>query len=288
MAHRDGSDTSTGNSQRRYSFVMAGARGHRWGSLGFTAVTDRPTGEPLVRLSGVNKWFGDLHVLQDIDLTIDRGEVVVVIGPSGSGKSTLCRTINRLESIQEGEITIDGERLPEEGKELARLRSDVGMVFQSFNLFAHKTVLENVTLGPIKVRKQSKTDADKRARELLDRVGVGAQADKVPAQLSGGQQQRVAIARALAMDPKVMLFDEPTSALDPEMINEVLDVMTSLARDGMTMVVVTHEMGFARRAANRVVFMDAGRIVESADPETFFTSPRSDRAKDFLSKILNH
>jgi glutamate transport system ATP-binding protein len=251
-------------------------------------VTDRPTGEPLVRLSGVNKWFGDLHVLQDIDLTIDRGEVVVVIGPSGSGKSTLCRAINRLEAIQQGEITIDGQRLPDEGKELARLRSDVGMVFQSFNLFAHKTVLQNVTLGPTTVRKQSKADAEKRARELLDRVGVGAQADKVPAQLSGGQQQRVAIARALAMDPKVMLFDEPTSALDPEMINEVLDVMTSLARDGMTMVVVTHEMGFARRAANRVVFMDAGRIVESATPETFFTHPTSDRAKDFLSKILNH
>ncbi|MGY1841925.1 amino acid ABC transporter ATP-binding protein [Modestobacter sp. SYSU DS0875] len=251
-------------------------------------MTERPTGEPLVRLSGVNKWFGELHVLQDIDLTVDRGEVVVVIGPSGSGKSTLCRTINRLESIEQGEITIDGQRLPEEGKELARLRADVGMVFQSFNLFAHKTVLENVTLGPVKVRRQSKADAEKRARELLDRVGVGAQADKVPAQLSGGQQQRVAIARALAMDPKVMLFDEPTSALDPEMINEVLDVMTGLARDGMTMVVVTHEMGFARRAANRVVFMDGGRIVESATPEEFFTNPSSDRAKDFLSKILNH
>jgi glutamate transport system ATP-binding protein len=251
-------------------------------------VTERPTGEPLVRLTGVNKWFGELHVLQDVDLTIDRGEVVVVIGPSGSGKSTLCRTINRLESIQEGEISIDGVRLPDEGKELARLRSDVGMVFQSFNLFAHKSVLENVTLGPIKVRKKSKADAERRARELLDRVGVSAQADKVPAQLSGGQQQRVAIARALAMDPKVMLFDEPTSALDPEMINEVLEVMVGLARDGMTMVVVTHEMGFARRAANRVVFMDAGRIVESATPETFFTNPSSDRAKDFLSKILNH
>jgi glutamate transport system ATP-binding protein len=251
-------------------------------------VTDRPTGEPLVRLSGVNKWFGDLHVLQDIDLTIDRGEVVVVIGPSGSGKSTLCRAINRLESIQDGEITIDGQRLPDEGKELARLRSDVGMVFQSFNLFAHKTVLQNVTLGPTTVRKQSKSEAEKRARELLDRVGVSAQADKVPAQLSGGQQQRVAIARALAMDPKVMLFDEPTSALDPEMISEVLEVMTALALDGMTMVVVTHEMGFARRAANRVVFMDGGRIVESATPETFFTNPTSDRAKDFLSKILNH
>ena len=251
-------------------------------------MTDRPTGEPLVRLTGVNKWFGDLHVLQDIDLSIDRGEVVVVIGPSGSGKSTLCRTINRLEPIDSGEITIDGQRLPEEGKELARLRADVGMVFQSFNLFAHKTILENVTLGPIKVRRQSKGEAERRARELLDRVGVGVQANKYPAQLSGGQQQRVAIARALAMDPKVMLFDEPTSALDPEMINEVLDVMISLVRDGMTMVVVTHEMGFARRAANRVVFMDGGRIVESAVPETFFTNPQSDRAKDFLAKILTH
>jgi glutamate transport system ATP-binding protein len=251
-------------------------------------VTSPATGDPLVRLSGVNKWFGDLHVLQDIDLSIDRGEVVVVIGPSGSGKSTLCRAINRLEAIQDGEITIDGERLPEEGKALARLRADVGMVFQSFNLFAHKTVLENVTLGPTKVRRQSRADADRRARELLDRVGVANQADKYPAQLSGGQQQRVAIARALAMDPKVMLFDEPTSALDPEMINEVLDVMISLARDGMTMVVVTHEMGFARRAANRVVFMDGGRVVESATPETFFTNPTSERAKDFLSKILSH
>ncbi len=246
------------------------------------------TAEPLVRMSGVNKWFGDLHVLQDVDLTVGRGEVVVVIGPSGSGKSTLCRTINRLESVQQGEITIDGQRLPEEGRDLARLRSDVGMVFQSFNLFAHKTVLENVTLGPVKVRRVPRAQAEQRARELLDRVGVSAQADKYPAQLSGGQQQRVAIARALAMDPKVILFDEPTSALDPEMINEVLDVMTSLARDGMTMVVVTHEMGFARRAADRVVFMDGGRIVESADPETFFSSPSSDRARDFLSKILAH
>ena len=251
-------------------------------------MTDRPTGEPLVRLTGVNKWFGDLHVLQDIDLSIDRGEVVVVIGPSGSGKSTLCRTINRLESIQDGEITIDGQRLPEEGKDLARLRSDVGMVFQSFNLFAHKTILENVTLGPIKVRKQSKGEAERRARELLDRVGVGVQANKYPAQLSGGQQQRVAIARALAMDPKVMLFDEPTSALDPEMITEVLDVMISLARDGMTMVVVTHEMGFARSAAQRVVFLDQGRIVEVATPDRFFSAPETDRARDFLSKILVH
>ncbi|WP_029433286.1 amino acid ABC transporter ATP-binding protein [Blastococcus sp. URHD0036] len=248
-----------------------------------------PTVErPLVQLTGVQKWFGDLHVLQDVDLSIDAGEVVVVIGPSGSGKSTLCRAINRLEPIQEGEIRIDGELLPEEGKALARLRADVGMVFQSFNLFAHKTVLQNVTLGPVKVRRRSKSQAEERARELLDRVGVGNQADKYPAQLSGGQQQRVAIARALAMDPKVMLFDEPTSALDPEMINEVLDVMTALARDGMTMVVVTHEMGFARRAANRVVFMDGGRIVEAAEPETFFTRPTSDRAKDFLSKILTH
>ncbi|MGY1742603.1 MULTISPECIES: amino acid ABC transporter ATP-binding protein [unclassified Blastococcus] len=243
---------------------------------------------PLVQLTGVQKWFGELHVLQDIDLEIDAGEVVVVIGPSGSGKSTLCRAINRLEPIQQGEIRIDGELLPEEGRALAKLRADVGMVFQSFNLFAHKTVLENVTLGPVKVRRRSKAEAEKRARELLDRVGVGSQADKYPAQLSGGQQQRVAIARALAMDPKVMLFDEPTSALDPEMINEVLDVMTSLARDGMTMVVVTHEMGFARRAANRVVFMDGGRILESAEPETFFTRPTSDRARDFLSKILTH
>ncbi len=251
-------------------------------------MTSRPNGEPLVRLSGVDKWFGELHVLQDIDLSIDRGEVVVVIGPSGSGKSTLCRAINRLEPIDKGEIAIDGALLPEEGKDLARLRADVGMVFQSFNLFAHKTVLENVALGPVKVRKKSKAEADGRARELLERVGVASQADKYPAQLSGGQQQRVAIARALAMEPKVMLFDEPTSALDPEMINEVLDVMVGLAKDGMTMIVVTHEMGFARRAANRVVFMDGGRIVETAEPETFFTSPRSDRAKDFLSKILTH
>jgi glutamate transport system ATP-binding protein len=251
-------------------------------------VTSRPNGEPLVRLSGVNKWFGELHVLQDIDLDIARGEVVVVIGPSGSGKSTLCRAINRLEPIDKGEITIDGALLPAEGKELARLRADVGMVFQSFNLFAHKTVLENVSLGPVKVRKKSKGEAESRSRELLERVGVASQADKYPAQLSGGQQQRVAIARALAMEPKVMLFDEPTSALDPEMINEVLDVMVGLAKDGMTMVVVTHEMGFARRAANRVVFMDGGRVVETAEPETFFTNPESDRAKDFLSKILTH
>ncbi|WP_431308245.1 amino acid ABC transporter ATP-binding protein [Arsenicicoccus piscis] len=236
----------------------------------------------------VNKHYGSLHVLQDIDLTINAGEVVILIGPSGSGKSTLCRTINRLETFESGAITIDGKALPEEGKELARLRSDVGMVFQSFNLFAHKTILENVTLGPIKVRGTKKADADKRARELLERVGVAHQADKYPAQLSGGQQQRVAIARSLAMEPKVMLFDEPTSALDPEMINEVLDVMVELAKSGMTMIVVTHEMGFARKAADRVVFMADGQIVEQATPEEFFTNPQSNRAKDFLSKILTH
>jgi glutamate transport system ATP-binding protein len=252
------------------------------------AKEDRAATGELVVLKNVNKHFGALHVLQDIDLTITRGEVVVVIGPSGSGKSTLCRTINRLETIDSGQILIDGKPLPAEGKELARLRADVGMVFQSFNLFAHKTVLENVTLGQLKVRRADRKQAEKRARELLDRVGVHAQADKYPAQLSGGQQQRVAIARALAMNPKVMLFDEPTSALDPEMINEVLEVMRQLAQDGMTMVVVTHEMGFARSAANRVVFMADGRILEEATPDQFFSNPRSDRAKDFLSKILRH
>ena len=242
----------------------------------------------LVEIADVNKHFGDFHALKDINLSIERGEVIVVIGPSGSGKSTLCRTINRLETFESGSITIDGKTLPEEGKELARLRSDVGMVFQSFNLFAHKTILDNVTLGPIKVRKKSKAEAEERAMELLRRVGVDHQAKKYPAQLSGGQQQRVAIARSLAMEPKIMLFDEPTSALDPEMINEVLDVMSELAESGMTMVVVTHEMGFARRAANRVVFMADGEIVEEATPEEFFTNPKSDRAKDFLGKILSH
>ena len=245
-------------------------------------------GQGLVVLSGVNKWYGELNVLKDIDLAVKKGEVIVVIGPSGAGKSTLCRAINRLETIDEGTITLDGQPLPAEGKALASLRAEVGMVFQSFNLFAHKTILENVTLGPIKVRKQKKADAEKRAKELLDRVGVGHQADKYPAQLSGGQQQRVAIARALAMEPKVMLFDEPTSALDPEMIKEVLDVMVDLAKQGMTMVVVTHEMGFARTAADRVVFMADGAIVEENTPEEFFTNPRSDRAKDFLGKILKH
>ena len=244
--------------------------------------------EPLVVMQDVNKHFGDLHVLKDINLTVGKGEVVILIGPSGSGKSTLCRTINRLETFETGSISIDGKQLPEEGKALADLRADVGMVFQSFNLFAHKTILENVTLGPIKVRGVPKAEADTRARELLERVGVAHQAAKYPAQLSGGQQQRVAIARSLAMNPKVMLFDEPTSALDPEMINEVLDVMVELARSGMTMIVVTHEMGFARKAANRVVFLADGQIVEQADPETFFTNPTSERAKDFLSKILTH
>ena len=248
----------------------------------------REPGRPLVVLDHVNKHFGELHVLQDIDLTVHEGEVVVVIGPSGSGKSTLCRTINRLESFESGSITIDGQELPEEGKALAHLRADVGMVFQSFNLFSHKTILENVTLGPIKARGVKPADAKKRAMELLERVGVAHQAAKYPAQLSGGQQQRVAIARSLAMDPRVMLFDEPTSALDPEMINEVLDVMTQLAHSGMTMIVVTHEMGFARKAADRVVFMSDGAIVEENTPEEFFTNPQSARAKDFLGKILTH
>jgi glutamate transport system ATP-binding protein len=245
-------------------------------------------GAPLLQMERVNKWFGDLHVLQDVDLEVDAGEVVIVVGPSGSGKSTLCRTINRLEPIDDGDIRLEGRPLPSEGKALARLRSDVGMVFQQFNLFAHRTVLDNVTLGPIKVRGQSRRQAEGRARELLARVGVENQAPKLPAQLSGGQQQRVAIARALAMDPKLLLFDEPTSALDPEMINEVLDVMRDLAAAGMTMIVISHEMGFARSAANRVVFMDGGQILEAAPPEEFFANPRTERAKDFLSKIISH
>jgi len=244
--------------------------------------------EPLIVLDSVNKWFGSLHVLRDVSLTVDRGEVVVVIGPSGSGKSTLCRAINRLEPIDSGTIRFDGRVLPAEGRALSRLRSEVGMVFQSFNLFAHKRIAENVTLGPVKVRRESSAVARERAMRLLERVGIADQADKYPAQLSGGQQQRAAIARALAMQPKAMLFDEPTSSLDPEMVGEVLDVMTSLAREGMTMIVVTHEMGFARHAANRVLFMDAGQIVEEAPPAEFFANPRSERAKDFLSKILTH
>lgn len=243
---------------------------------------------PLVLLKNVNKHYGELHVLQNINLEVARGEVVVVIGPSGSGKSTLCRAINRLETIDDGEIRIDGVELPAEGKALAKLRADVGMVFQSFNLFAHKSILENVTLGPVKVKGMKSAQAKELAMSLLKRVGVDNQAQKLPAQLSGGQQQRVAIARALAMQPKVMLFDEPTSALDPEMINEVLDAMVTLAKEGMTMIVVTHEMGFARKAADRVIFMDGGQIVEEATPEEFFTNPQSSRAKDFLSKILAH
>jgi glutamate transport system ATP-binding protein len=244
--------------------------------------------EPLIVLESVNKWFGSLHVLRDVNLTVDRGEVVVVIGPSGSGKSTLCRAVNRLEPINSGTIRFDGQVLPAEGRQLAQLRSEVGMVFQSFNLFAHKRIIDNVTLGPVKVRRERPAVARERAMKLLERVGIADQADKYPAQLSGGQQQRAAIARALAMQPKAMLFDEPTSSLDPEMVGEVLDVMTSLAREGMTMIVVTHEMGFARHAANRVVFMADGLLVEDAPPTEFFSNPRSERAKDFLSKILTH
>jgi glutamate transport system ATP-binding protein len=240
----------------------------------------------MIAIKGVNKHFGALHVLRDINLDVDRGQVVVVLGPSGSGKSTLCRTINRLETIDSGTIAIDGEVLPSEGRKLAQLRSDVGMVFQSFNLFAHKTILDNVMLAPLKVRKVPAAQARERAMSLLERVGVASQADKYPAQLSGGQQQRVAIARSLAMQPKVMLFDEPTSALDPEMVNEVLAVMTSLAGEGMTMVVVTHEMGFARRAANRVVFMADGEIVEVGTPSELFDNPKEARTKQFLSQIL--
>ncbi len=247
-----------------------------------------PAREPLVVMEKVNKHFGDLHVLRDIDLTVGKGEVLVVIGPSGSGKSTLCRCINRLEPIGSGSITIDGVPLPEEGRALAKLRADVGMVFQSFNLFAHKTILQNVMLGPVKVRKLTKDAARERALKLLQRVGIDDKVDRYPAELSGGQQQRAAIARALAMEPKLMLFDEPTSALDPEMIKEVLDVMVQLANEGTTMVVITHEMGFARSAAQRVAFMDSGRIVEVATPQRFFDHPETDRAKDFLSKILAH
>jgi ABC-type polar amino acid transport system ATPase subunit len=251
-------------------------------------VTVSAPGQPLVVLRGVNKHFGTVHALKNIDLEVNRGEVVVIIGPSGSGKSTLCRTINRLETITSGTITIDGVALPLEGRELNRLRSNIGMVFQSFNLFSHKTILQNVMLAPRLVRKVSRKDAEKRALELLAKVGVKDQARKLPAQLSGGQQQRAAIARALAMDPEIMLFDEPTSALDPEMINEVLDVMQTLAASGMTMIVVTHEMGFARQAASRVVFMDEGRVVEEATPEEFFSAPKTERAQNFLSKVLHH
>lgn len=243
---------------------------------------------PLVELTHVEKHYGDLHVLKDINLTVRKGEVLVIVGPSGSGKSTMCRTINRLETIDSGDIRIDGKPLPQEGKELAKLRAEVGMVFQSFNLFANKTILENVTLAPIKVRHMDKKEAEDLAMDLLGRVGVASQASKMPSQLSGGQQQRVAIARALAMQPKVMLFDEPTSALDPEMVNEVLDVMVELAHEGMTMLCVTHEMGFARKVADKVVFMSDGQILEQSTPEDFFENPKTDRAKDFLSKILTH
>ncbi|MDO4901115.1 amino acid ABC transporter ATP-binding protein [Actinomyces sp.] len=243
---------------------------------------------PVVRISHVSKYYGDFQALDDVSLDIHRGEVVAVIGASGSGKSTLCRTINRLETIQSGSIEIDGELLPQEGRELARLRAEVGMVFQSFNLFPHRTVLDNITLAPTRVRKIPRADAEARARQLLHRVGLADQAAKRPPQLSGGQQQRVAIARALAMDPKIMLFDEPTSALDPEMINEVLDVIKDLAAEGMTMLVVTHEMGFARSVADRVAFMDGGQIVELDAPEEFFAAPRTERARDFLSKVLSH
>ena len=243
---------------------------------------------PLVELTHVEKHYGDLHVLKDINLTVRKGEVLVIVGPSGSGKSTMCRTINRLETIDSGDIRIDGKPLPQEGKEFAKLRAEVGMVFQSFNLFANKTILENVTLAPIKVRHMDKKEAEDLAMDLLGRVGVASQASKMPSQLSGGQQQRVAIARALAMQPKVMLFDEPTSALDPEMVNEVLDVMVELAHEGMTMLCVTHEMGFARKVADKVVFMADGQILEQSTPDDFFEHPKTDRAKDFLSKILTH
>ena len=243
---------------------------------------------PLVELTHVEKHYGDLHVLKDINLTVRKGEVLVIVGPSGSGKSTMCRTINRLETIDSGDIRIDGKPLPQEGKELASLRAEVGMVFQSFNLFANKTILEYVTLAPIKVRHMDKKEAEDLAMDLLGRVGVASQASKMPSQLSGGQQQRVAIARALAMQPKVMLFDEPTSALDPEMVNEVLDVMVELAHEGMTMLCVTHEMGFARKVADKVVFMADGQILEQSTPDDFFEHPKTDRAKDFLSKILTH
>ena len=252
------------------------------------SVADVVAAQPIIEMRHVHKHYGDLHVLNDINLTVDKGEVVVLIGPSGSGKSTLCRTINRLETIDGGEILFEGTPLPEEGRELAALRAEIGMVFQSFNLFAHRTILQNVTMGPIEVLGTPKAQAEEEAMELLRRVGVDSQAAKVPAQLSGGQQQRVAIARSLAMHPKAMLFDEPTSALDPEMINEVLDVMVELAQEGMTMVVVTHEMNFARRVSNRVIFMADGQIVEEGAPAAFFDHPTTERAKSFLDSIKGH
>ena len=252
------------------------------------ATANESAATPIIEMSHVDKHYGQLHVLNDINLSVEKGEVLVLIGPSGSGKSTLCRTINRLETIDSGEIKIDGTPLPQEGRELAALRAEVGMVFQSFNLFAHKSILQNVTMGPIEVLHTPKAQAEEEAMELLRRVGVAEQANKVPAQLSGGQQQRVAIARSLAMHPQAMLFDEPTSALDPEMINEVLDVMVELAQEGMTMVVVTHEMGFARRVSDRVIFMADGQIVEEATPDEFFDNPQTDRAREFLDSIQTH
>ncbi|MCA0906945.1 amino acid ABC transporter ATP-binding protein [Ruegeria marisrubri] len=241
-----------------------------------------------IELVGVNKWFDTFHVLKDINLTVNSGEKVVICGPSGSGKSTVVRCINQLEKHQKGTIRVDGIELTDDEKSVARIRSEVGMVFQQFNLFPHLTVLENLTLGPIKARGLGRKEAEEKARHYLDRVHIPDQADKKPIQLSGGQQQRVAIARSLCMEPRVLLFDEPTSALDPEMISEVLDVMVELANEGMTMVVVTHEMGFARKVADKMIFMDAGEIVEEGKPEHFFTDPQSDRCRKFLSQILQH
>jgi polar amino acid transport system ATP-binding protein len=242
----------------------------------------------MITFSGVNKWFGKLHVLKNINLDIGAGEVVVVCGPSGSGKSTLIRCINRLEAIEQGELVVDSMKVHEEKTNMTQLRAEIGFVFQQFNLYPHMTALENIVIAPIKVRKIKREEAERLGREILRRVGLEDKANAYPDQLSGGQQQRVAIARGLCMRPKIMLFDEPTSALDPEMINEVLDVMRILAKEGMTMIVVTHEMGFAREVANRVVFMDEGEIIEVARPNEFFTNPKTDRAKLFLSKILSH
>jgi len=244
--------------------------------------------EAAIEFRQIDKFFGKLHVLRDVSLAVATGEVVVVCGPSGSGKSTLIRCVNALERVQSGEIVVLGETITRSGVNLAKLRTRVGMVFQSFNLFPHMTVIENIKLAPVKVKGMADGEAEKTARALLERVGIPDKADNYPANLSGGQQQRVAIARALAMQPRIMLFDEPTSALDPEMINEVLEVMTDLARSGMTMMVVTHEMGFARRVAHRVVFMDAGQVIEADTPEAFFAAPKTDRAQQFLSKILSH
>jgi len=248
----------------------------------------RVSSEVMIEIIGMHKWFGDFHVLKDINLTVHKGERIVVCGPSGSGKSTMIRCINRLEEHQRGKIIVDGIELTSDLKNIDQVRREVGMVFQHFNLFPHLTVLENCTLAPIWVRKMPKREADTIAMEYLERVKIPEQALKYPGQLSGGQQQRVAIARSLCMSPKIMLFDEPTSALDPEMISEVLDTMIQLAEEGMTMLCVTHEMGFARKVANRVIFMDQGQIVEQNEPEEFFNNPQSDRTKLFLSQILGH